>query len=158
MGAPSLAAMLPIRDSNRFTDAFARREILDRVAIPVFFGAAACDPRLDLAALLREIQAAGYHGVTNFPTAIHHGGAFRAALEEAGLGFGREVALLRAAHAMGLPTLGYAKTRAEVEALAASVRDAVKEAGFSKPRIEGEDNGEWIIVDCGPAAAPTMQP
>ena len=32
MGAPSLAAMLPIRDSNSFTDAFARREILDRVA------------------------------------------------------------------------------------------------------------------------------
>lgn len=118
MGAPSLAAMLPIRDSNRFTDAFARREILDRVAIPVFFGAAACDPRLDLAALLRDIQAAGYHGVTNFPTAIHHDGAFRAALEAANLGFGREVELLRAAHALGLATLGYAKTRAEVEALA----------------------------------------
>ena len=52
MGAPSLASMLPIRDSNGFTDAFARQEILDRVAVPVFFGAAACDPRLSIEALL----------------------------------------------------------------------------------------------------------
>ena len=30
----------------------------------------------------------------------------------------------------------------QTKALAASVRDAVREAGFGKPRIEGEDNGE----------------
>lgn len=46
----------------------------------------------------------------------------------------------------------------QTKALAASVRDAVREAGFDKPRIEGEDNGEWIIVDCGQAVAHVMQP
>ena len=46
----------------------------------------------------------------------------------------------------------------QTKALAASVRDAVREAGFAKPRIEGEDNGEWIIVDCGAAVAHIMQP
>lgn len=46
----------------------------------------------------------------------------------------------------------------QTKALAASVRDAVKEAGFDKPRIEGEDNGEWIIIDCGQAVAHVMQP
>ena len=46
----------------------------------------------------------------------------------------------------------------QTKALAASVRDAVREAGFPKPRIEGEDNGEWIIVDCGAAVAHIMQP
>ncbi len=46
----------------------------------------------------------------------------------------------------------------QTKALAASVRDAVKEAGFGKPRIEGEENGEWIIVDCGSAVAHIMQP
>jgi len=46
----------------------------------------------------------------------------------------------------------------QTKALAASVRDAVREAGFDKPRIEGEDNGEWIIVDCGPAVVHVMQP
>jgi len=46
----------------------------------------------------------------------------------------------------------------QTKALAASVRDAVREAGFDKPRIEGEENGEWIIVDCGAAVAHVMQP
>jgi ribosome-associated protein len=46
----------------------------------------------------------------------------------------------------------------QTKALAASVRDAVREAGFPKPRIEGEDNGEWIIVDCGQAVVHIMQP
>ena len=46
----------------------------------------------------------------------------------------------------------------QTKALASSVRDAVREAGFAKPRTEGEDNGEWIIVDCGQAVAHIMQP
>lgn len=46
----------------------------------------------------------------------------------------------------------------QTKALAGSVRDAVREAGFSKPRMEGEDNGEWIIVDCGSAVVHIMQP
>jgi ribosome-associated protein len=46
----------------------------------------------------------------------------------------------------------------QTKALAASVRDKVRNAGFDKPRMEGEDNGEWIIVDCGPAVVHIMQP
>ncbi|HEX5784196.1 MAG TPA: ribosome silencing factor [Burkholderiaceae bacterium] len=46
----------------------------------------------------------------------------------------------------------------QTKALASSISDAVKEAGFPKPRIEGEENGEWIIVDCGQAVAHVMQP
>jgi ribosome-associated protein len=46
----------------------------------------------------------------------------------------------------------------QTKALAASVRDKVRLAGFNKPRIEGEDNGEWIIVDCGQAVVHVMQP
>jgi ribosome-associated protein len=46
----------------------------------------------------------------------------------------------------------------QTKALAASVRDKIREAGYQKPRIEGEENGEWIIVDCGPAVVHVMQP
>jgi len=46
----------------------------------------------------------------------------------------------------------------QTKALAASVRDGVKESGFGKPRMEGEDNGEWIIVDCGAVVVHIMQP
>ena len=46
----------------------------------------------------------------------------------------------------------------QTKALAASVRDAVRDAGFAKPRVEGEVNGEWIIVECGQAVVHVMQP
>jgi ribosome-associated protein len=46
----------------------------------------------------------------------------------------------------------------QTKSLAASVRDAVKEAGYPVPRTEGEGNGEWIIVDCGAAVVHLMQP
>ena len=46
----------------------------------------------------------------------------------------------------------------QTKSLASSVREAVKTAGFSVPRTEGERNGEWIIVDCGAAVVHVMQP
>jgi ribosome-associated protein len=46
----------------------------------------------------------------------------------------------------------------QTKALAASVRDAVKAQGMTALRTEGEENGEWIIVDCGAAVAHIMQP
>jgi ribosome-associated protein len=46
----------------------------------------------------------------------------------------------------------------QTKALASSVRDTVKDRGMQVLRTEGEDNGEWIIVDCGAAVAHIMQP
>jgi ribosome-associated protein len=46
----------------------------------------------------------------------------------------------------------------QTKALASSVRDSVKSRGMPVMRTEGEDNGEWIIVDCGAAVVHVMQP
>jgi len=46
----------------------------------------------------------------------------------------------------------------QTKALAASVRDAVRSRGMQVMRTEGEENGEWIIVDCGAAVVHIMQP
>ncbi len=46
----------------------------------------------------------------------------------------------------------------QTKALAVSVRDAVKSRGMPVLSVEGEVNGEWIIVDCGAAVAHIMQP
>lgn len=46
----------------------------------------------------------------------------------------------------------------QTKALASSVRVAVKEAGFQIMRTEGEENGEWIIVDCAAVVVHIMQP
>jgi predicted TIM-barrel enzyme/DNA-binding NtrC family response regulator len=113
IGEPSIAAMLPLRDSNDFVMSFAPTEILPRATVPVFMGAASFDPRLDLDQLVDRIVAAGFGGVANFPTAILIDGAYRAFLERAGCGFGRELDLLSRAAARGLATLAYVKTAEE---------------------------------------------
>ena len=46
----------------------------------------------------------------------------------------------------------------QTKALASSVRESVKAKGGEILSVEGEDNGEWIIVDCGAAVAHIMQP
>jgi len=46
----------------------------------------------------------------------------------------------------------------QTRALASSVRESVKSSGLPILSVEGADNGEWIIVDCGAAVAHIMQP
>ena len=46
----------------------------------------------------------------------------------------------------------------QTKSLAASVRDTVRSRGLQVMRVEGEQNGEWIIVDCGAAVVHIMQP
>jgi ribosome-associated protein len=46
----------------------------------------------------------------------------------------------------------------QTKALAASVRDIVRKRDMQVLSVEGEDNGEWIIVDCGAAVVHIMQP
>jgi ribosome-associated protein len=46
----------------------------------------------------------------------------------------------------------------QTKALAASVRDKVKENGGSIVSIEGEDTGEWVLVDLGDMIVHIMQP
>ncbi|HEU4853447.1 MAG TPA: ribosome silencing factor [Telluria sp.] len=46
----------------------------------------------------------------------------------------------------------------QTKALAASVRDKVKAAGGDVVGIEGEDTGEWVLVDLGDMIVHIMQP
>ncbi|GGI21036.1 ribosome silencing factor [Oxalicibacterium faecigallinarum] len=46
----------------------------------------------------------------------------------------------------------------QTKALAASVRDKVKAAGGDIVSIEGEDTGEWVLVDLGDMIVHIMQP
>ncbi|HTH45390.1 MAG TPA: ribosome silencing factor [Oxalicibacterium sp.] len=46
----------------------------------------------------------------------------------------------------------------QTKALAASVRDKVKENGGTIVSIEGEDTGEWVLVDLGDMIVHIMQP
>ena len=46
----------------------------------------------------------------------------------------------------------------QTKALAASVRDKVKESGGKILSLEGEDTGEWVLVDLGDMIVHIMQP
>ena len=46
----------------------------------------------------------------------------------------------------------------QVNALARSVHDKVKEAGGAIVGMEGEDSGEWVLVDLGDIVVHIMQP
>ena len=46
----------------------------------------------------------------------------------------------------------------QVKALAQHVRDRLKEAGSSIIGMEGEESGEWVLVDAGDIVVHVMQP
>lgn len=46
----------------------------------------------------------------------------------------------------------------QTKALASSVREKVKEAGGNVVSVEGEDTGEWVLVDLGDMIVHIMQP
>jgi ribosome-associated protein len=46
----------------------------------------------------------------------------------------------------------------QTKALAASVRDKVKENGGTIVSMEGQDTGEWVLVDLGDMIVHIMQP
>jgi ribosome-associated protein len=51
-----------------------------------------------------------------------------------------------------------ATSNRQSRALAASVRDAVKDKGGDVISVEGEDTGEWVLVDLGDIVVHIMQP
>jgi ribosome-associated protein len=46
----------------------------------------------------------------------------------------------------------------QVKALARNVQEKVREAGGEIISVEGEDNGEWVLVDLGDIVVHVMQP
>jgi ribosome-associated protein len=57
-----------------------------------------------------------------------------------------------------LIVIASADSNRQVKALAHHVRDRLKEAGATIIGIEGEDVGEWVLVDAGDIIVHIMQP
>lgn len=107
-GRGSLAGMMPYGDANAIVMDMAR-EVLPVVKhTPVLAGVCGTDPFRLMPVFLREVQAAGFAGIQNFPTVGLIDGTFRQGLEETGMGYGLEVDLVRLAREMDLLTTPYA--------------------------------------------------
>jgi predicted TIM-barrel enzyme len=125
-GHSSMCGLLALGDANQIVMEMGEREVLPVVRdTPVIAGVNGTDPTRRMAQLLGEIQAAGFSGVNNFPTVGLFDGRIRQELEASGMGFEREVEMIKIAHDLGLFTIVYVFTPEEAKAMAAVGADAV---------------------------------
>lgn len=122
-GRGSLSGMMPYGDANAIVMDMAREVIPVVERTPVLAGVCGTDPFRVMRLFLRDVAAAGFSGVQNFPTVGLIDGQFRQGLEQTGMGFGLEVDMIRLAREMDLLTTPYAFNIDEAEAMARAGAD-----------------------------------
>ena len=116
-GRGSLAGLLPYGDANAIVVEMSA-EVLPVVKdTPVLAGVCGTDPFRLLPVFLQELKRIGFSGVQNFPTVGLFDGNFRANLEGTGMGYDKEVEMIRLAHELDLFTSPYAFTPDEARAM-----------------------------------------
>lgn len=124
-GRGSLAGLLAYGNANEIVVELAAEVLPAAPATPVLAGVNGTDPFCLFDSFLDELAALGYAGVQNFPTVGLIDGTFRANLEETGMGYAKEVAMIELAAAKGLLTTPYVFGAADAEAMARAGADVV---------------------------------
>src|SRR6476619_1209662 len=106
-GRGSLAGMMPYGDANAIVMDMAREVLPVVERTPVLAGVCGTDPFRVMGRFLAEVKEAGFAGVQNFPTVGLIDGQFRRGLEETGMGYDKEVAMIALAREMDLLTCPY---------------------------------------------------
>ncbi|MBD2872834.1 phosphoenolpyruvate hydrolase family protein [Paenibacillus arenilitoris] len=127
MGRSSLAGLLPFTNGNELVMQFGTQEIISLrdAAVPVIFGLCASDPTIELDRYTDRIRDSGFSGIANYPSIGVVDGKFREALEERGLGYGKEVEAIRAAHRKNLFTIAFVFDELQAERMAAAGADVI---------------------------------
>ena len=124
-GRGSLAGCMPYGDANGIVMDMAG-EVLTIVAdTPVLAGVCGSDPTRLMDKFLAQVIDAGFSGVQNFPTVGLCDGMFRQNLEETGMGYDKEVDMIRLAHEMDILTTPYAFDTDEAQRMADAGADVV---------------------------------
>lgn len=124
-GRGSLAGLLAYGNANEIVLEMAREVLPVVTKTPVLAGVNGTDPFMLREPFLRQLIDLGFSGVQNFPTVGLIDGTFRANLEETGMGYGLEVDLIRAAHALDLLTTPYVFNADEAREMAKAGADIV---------------------------------
>ena len=122
-GRGSLAGCMPYGDANAIVMEMAGEVLTVVKNVPVLAGVCGTDPFRDMSRFLRTVKDAGFAGVQNFPTVGLCDGLFRANLEETGMGYDKEVEMIRLARKMDLLTTPYAFNPDEARAMAKAGAD-----------------------------------
>ena len=122
-GRGSLAGLMPYGDANGIVVDMAS-EVLPVVShTPVLAGVCGTDPFRLMPVFLRQLKDIGFSGVQNFPTVGLIDGNFRANLEATGMGFDKEIEMIRLAHRLDLFTSPYVFDEADARAMAEAGAD-----------------------------------
>ncbi|KAI9374549.1 TIM-barrel-protein domain-containing protein [Aspergillus egyptiacus] len=144
-GHGSLAGLMPYSNANAVVVEMAS-EVLPVVKnTPVIAGVCGTDPFMDMRRFLRRLKEMGFAGVQNFPTVGLIDGQFRANLEETGMGFGKEVEMIRIAAEMDLLTTPYVFSVGEAESMARAGADVlVAHMGLTTSGTIGAKTGKTL--------------
>ncbi|MCX5907842.1 MAG: phosphoenolpyruvate hydrolase family protein [Deltaproteobacteria bacterium] len=125
-GHGSSAGSLPFGDANAIVLEMGLRSIMPAVqSTPVIAGVCGIDVTRVMPIFLKEIKSAGFSGVINFPTVGSMDGNYRQKLEDLGMGFAKEVELIRLARSLDLFTICYVFTPQEAKLMARAGADAL---------------------------------
>lgn len=122
-GRGSLAGLLPYGDANAIVMEMAGEVLPVINNTPVLAGVCGTDPFRLMPVFLRQLKESGFTGVQNFPTVGLIDGNFRANLEETGMGYDKEVEMIRLAHEIGLLTAPYVFDEEQAEKMARAGAD-----------------------------------
>ena len=153
MGIGSLAGFLPFANSNHMVMAFGEQEILPLASkLPIVFGLCATDPTIDVSSYLDTIKAKGFSGVVNYPTVGLIDGHFREALEEANLGYDKEVEAIALAHRKDIFTIAFVFNPEQADTMLAAGADIIcAHLGLTKGGALGAK--EVLPLEAGAAIA-----
>lgn len=122
-GRGSLAGLLSYGDANGIVVEMAS-EVLPVVKnVPVLAGVNGTDPFRLMPVFLKQLQSIGFSGVQNFPTVGLIDGNFRANLEATGMGYDKEIEMIRLAHEIDLFTSPYVFDVDQAKAMAKAGAD-----------------------------------
>lgn len=125
-GHGSTAGLMAYGDANAVAMEIGEFEVLPVVEeIPVICGVHGSDPRRRIWHHLLKVKDMGFSGINNFPTHSIVDGHFRQVLEETGMGFEKEVEMIRIANNMELFSIVYVAKPEEAKQMAEAGADAI---------------------------------
>ena len=147
-GRGSLAGLMPYGDANGIVLEMAGEVLTVVNDTPVLAGVCSSDPFRLMDKFLNEVKETGFAGVQNFPTVGLIDGQFRANLEETGMGYDKEVEMVRLAREKDLLTTPYAFNTSEAEQMAGAGADViVAHMGLTTKGSIGAESGR-TLDDC----------
>jgi len=126
-GRGSLAGLLPYGDANEIVLDMGHQVLPVVEDTPVLAGVNGTDPFREMDVFIRELKRRGFAGVQNFPTVglIDEGSQFRQNIEETGMGYDKEVEMIREAAEQDMFTAPYVFSEAQAREMAAAGADVI---------------------------------